>query len=330
MNVIYYTFLAGWCADAAGARLEFQRKRFTEEIAKDAMHFIGENMSSTNVGQFTDDSEMEIALLQGLIDGKDDEYFPIERIGMEYIKWYKSSPPDVGITTNYALVDATSADDMFNNACQYNLNSESNGSLMRCVPIAIFMLFKPYNMILDVAEIESSLTHSSPIVHLTTGIYCCVLSHIVSKQLLGVPIDNQELINDVKELAKDNTKILEWIEHGIKLCDLSNYDALSSVGHVKHAFIFFIYFLNKIDEYTYEKAIMETLMCGGDTDTNAKIVGSLFGAYYGDCIPQYMMEPVLNFDCTQSFDPIFKRPYFYSIHHGKNLISQTLEKYKNM
>ena len=29
---------------------------------------------------FTDDSEMEIALLQGLINGKDDEFFPIEKI----------------------------------------------------------------------------------------------------------------------------------------------------------------------------------------------------------------------------------------------------------
>ena len=30
MNYIYYTFLAGWCADAAGARLEFRKRRFTE------------------------------------------------------------------------------------------------------------------------------------------------------------------------------------------------------------------------------------------------------------------------------------------------------------
>jgi hypothetical protein len=25
-NNVYYTFLAGWCAESAGARLEFQKK----------------------------------------------------------------------------------------------------------------------------------------------------------------------------------------------------------------------------------------------------------------------------------------------------------------
>ena len=108
---------------------------------------------------------------------------------------------------------------------------------------------------------------------------------------------------------------------------MSNYDSLDNAGHVKHAFIFVIYFLNKIYDYTYERAIMETLMCGGDTDTNAKIVGSLFGAYYGDCIPQYVMEPVLKFDCTQSVVPLFKRPACYGINRGIDLISQALDKY---
>ena len=63
---IYNTFIAGWCADAAGARLEFANIRFTEKEASDAMHFIGEKTTTINDGQFTDDSEMEIALLTAL------------------------------------------------------------------------------------------------------------------------------------------------------------------------------------------------------------------------------------------------------------------------
>jgi hypothetical protein len=46
-NKLYYTFLAGWCADAAGARLEFRKRRFTEKEAIDAVHFVGEKQRNT-------------------------------------------------------------------------------------------------------------------------------------------------------------------------------------------------------------------------------------------------------------------------------------------
>jgi ADP-ribosyl-[dinitrogen reductase] hydrolase len=40
-----------------------------------------------------------------------------------------------------------------------------------------------------------------------------------------------------------------------------------------------------------EKAVFDTMMCGGDTDTNAAIAGALLGAAYGrDAVP----EPWLN------------------------------------
>jgi ADP-ribosylglycohydrolase len=98
-------------------------------------------------------------------------------------------------------------------------------------------------------------------------------------------------------------------------------DAIKNEGHMKHAFIFFIFFLKNIDKFTYETAIIEVLKCGGDTDTNAKIVGNLFGAYYGDCVPKYMSDPVLNFDCTQA-EGCFKRPEKYGIKNAIRLLGE--------
>ena len=44
----------------------------------------------------------------------------------------------------------------------------------------------------------------------------------------------------------------------------------------------------------YEKAIAAILARGGDTDTNAAIVGGLAGALHGvESIPAHMREPVL-------------------------------------
>lgn len=111
-NIIYYTFLAGWCADAAGARLEFKKKLFTKEEAINAMHFVGEKTNSIPEGQFTDDSEMELCLLQGLLNGKNSPFFPVEEIATQYIEWFKSSPFDIGNTTQMALIAAKDAEDM--------------------------------------------------------------------------------------------------------------------------------------------------------------------------------------------------------------------------
>lgn len=328
MEYIYYSFLAGWCADAVGARLEFRKTTFTEKEAIDAMHFIGEKTNSINEGQFTDDSEMEISLLDALLEGKDDPYFPIERIAKKYIQWFKSKPFDIGLTTTLALFGAKTADHMSTNAFINNENSESNGSMMRCVPIAAFSISKPYETILEIAELDASLTHYSTVVKLSTGIYCCILSEILSKRLCQNELVVHLLLKDVENLCQRNETILKWFNNAISILNLNDYNAIINEGHVKHAFTMVIYFLKHIDHYTYEKAIMEVLKCGGDTDTNAKIVANLFGAYYGNCIPEYMMKPVLEFECTKSRVKFYKRPEKYGIKNGLKLVDELLKKYE--
>lgn len=333
MEIIYNTFLAGWCADAVGARLEFKKRRFTEKEVIDAMHFIGEKTNSINEGQFTDDSEMEIALLTGLLKGKNSKYFPIEKIAKEYIQWYKSSPFDMGQTTTFALMGAKNADDMVTNAFKWNERSESNGALMRCIPIAVFSIFKPYDLILEIAEIDASLTHYSSVVKLVSGIYCCIISTILSNRLTKKNVNTVTLLNDVAQLSAKNKVVYNWYNEGIHMLSLTDYDAIKNEGHVKHAFIMVIYFLNNIEKYNYETSMIEVLQCGGDTDTNAKIIGNVFGSYYEKCIPEYMCKPVLEFDCTKTENKFFKRPFNYGINNAIKLVqdlSQELSQKHNL
>jgi hypothetical protein len=58
-----------------------------------------------------------------------------------------------------------------------------------------------------------------------------------------------------------------------------------------------------------EKALRQVLLLGGDTDTNAAIVGGLMGAYWGaEGIPEAMKGPVL---CRASSSSAgVKRPSF--------------------
>jgi ADP-ribosylglycohydrolase len=129
------------------------------------------------------------------------------------------------------------------------------------------------------------------------------------------------MIKDIIKSDTNNQLLLVWLFDALELTDLSAYDAIFNEGHVKHAFIFFIFFLKNITQFTYEKALIEVFKCGGDTDTNGKIVGNLFGAYYGDCVPKYMSEPVLHFDCTKA-EGFYKRPKKYGIKNAIKLIGE--------
>ena len=52
------------------------------------------------------------------------------------------------------------------------------------------------------------------------------------------------------------------------------------------------------DPNAFHNAIRETIGQGGDTDTNACIVGGMIGAYLGiQKLPEDMVSKVLNFDC---------------------------------
>jgi ADP-ribosyl-[dinitrogen reductase] hydrolase len=322
-------FLAGWCADAVGARLEFANKKFTANVAKNALHHKGHTTTEICKGQFTDDSEMEIALLDALVTCQNDAYFPIDKIAENYIKWCASEPFDIGQTTMTAFLGANTAEDIMENVVNYNERSESNGSLMRCIPLAVYGIGKTHDELFSIVEIEASLTHSSLIVHHITALYCYIISYMLERKIKQLPIHSDALLQIIKNTIA-NEKIMEWFNEATALKNLCNYNSITNCGHVKHAFIFVIYFLKHIANYTYQDALVEVLKCGGDTDTNAKIVGNLFGAYYDNCIPEYVLNPVLQFDCTainedsDIYNAPFKRPYIYGINHGLHLIKHII------
>ena len=77
------------------------------------------------------------------------------------------------------------------------------------------------------------------------------------------------------------------------------------MGFHGHAFILSFYYLlrydkkNVTDSVFYFNAIRETIRLGGDTDTNACIVGGMIGALVGyHEIPELMINKLIDFDCS--------------------------------
>ena len=305
--------LGAFTGDAAGAFLEFYHKQISKEDVKNALKFPGGGVLMVEPGQFTDDSEMAMCLMHGLIEGNGVVDQSI--IAKWYLDWYKSPPFDIGYTTKCAMRSIEimieqqgTLEECINSINEYNKKSQSNGCLMRTTPLAVFCHKLDDIQIYECTKKDVNLTHTHEIAILATTCYNIAIAHLLNN--LGDAkgaierVDNYVKFVDNSEFNEHWTKILEAKDED----DLIRADRL--IGFIIIAFSYAFFYLKK--DYTYENAIRSMLLRGGDTDTNAAIVGGLLGARHGiNEIPAKWRKAVLN--CKNS------RPKFLQIESKSNL-----------
>lgn len=305
-NHIKGALIGGWCGDASGATLEFCKCKITEEMVNNALQMNGGGIFNLGSGQVTDDSELELAMIHGMLKSENKDYFPYNEICEEYIEWIKSNPFDVGRTCANAFATSTDLESMLKNTESLNNESESNGALMRAVPLAIWGLNLSEEDLMKIACLDARLSHPNQICQLINAIYVLIIRHLILH-----PNDKDGALFIIIKYV--NHRILrEWYLDA-RLFNTKNnkINPRENIGHIKHAFQLMVYFLQEKRvfssdingvtyeylDYSYEEAIKFVLSLGGDTDTNAKIIGSLIGALKGyDNIPHYMKEKVLHFN----------------------------------
>lgn len=283
--------------DAAGATLEFFKGGIDDKIALHAMSMPGGGALSVAAGQVTDDSELAMALLDALskcdCTTLDED---IQKLtALNYIEWHRSRPFDIGQTCMRAFGFANDADSMLVNASKFNMFSEANGALMRIAPLAIWGRNMSVDRLMTLARRDAMLSHPNPVCQDANALYCVTLTH-----LLTHPFDRHGALSKVQKCLPDvDIKLQQWFAISQTMTNpLTEYNCRVNIGHVKHAFILAFHFLK--EGTSYEEAVKRTLMMGGDTDTNAAIVGAVIGALHGfQGIPPYMREPVLKFDCSK-------------------------------
>lgn len=101
---------------------------------------------------------MTIAVVEGPLDDPEN---PIDYIGKRFMEWYSSNPKYVGNIIDIALGEYKREKDWPKTAkfvhdyCSDM--SAGNGSLMRCIPVALF--YEDINKMIEVTEKQSKLTH---------------------------------------------------------------------------------------------------------------------------------------------------------------------------
>lgn len=273
--------LGACVGDAVGAPLEFLN---CSPIPKDLL-LPALQMKSTNKyldidhGQITDDGELTICLARALLTHED----PMKL----YQEWLASKPVDVGIATRAAIREN-----------KPNPTTEANGALMRCSPIpAFYCSTRTFAQIADIAREDARRTHSSPVCQESAAVYCVAIAHVLLHK------NARAAITEARKHTAHET-VLGWLDEACIDAPLIMTDhTRNKVGWVKWAFILAFYHL--YHQTPYKEAIVDVVQRGGDTDTNAAIVGAMLGALWGmDNIPQMWLHKV----CACSVRPPWLRP----------------------
>lgn len=242
--------------DALGATTEFMTKEEVKDRYGYLKDIIGGGWLNLKAGEITDDTEMTLCVANGIIQNFE---YPIDKIGEEFIKWFKSKPKDVGISTAHSI-RGYNGNWLRTSYESHSLigKSAGNGSLMRCLPIAL--AYKDKLLMRKLTIEQSRMTHYDMQAAYACVIYNNIVSKVIEGESLKDAIKNEVNNTDYKNVLNGNLKMLPD-------------------GYVVNTFSWVLHVLYNTDNFS---DVVETLVnLGEDSDTTAAIAGGLAGLYYG-------------------------------------------------
>ena len=267
--------LLGQCAgDALGSLVEFREAEDIQREYPGGVRELADGGSrNTIAGQPTDDSEMALLLARMLVDkGRYDS----EEAKKAYVFWFDSKPFDCGMTIAYALQGG-----------RHNPDSQANGAMMRVSPLGIFGANHDLERVAEWARQDSRITHINPVCQQANALFTMAIAYAIRHGC------------DARNLYE---QIVTWAVDGVEESLLNTVQGAATeppTDYVHQQGWVLIAFRNALWQLLHapnpEEGIVDTVMRGGDTDTNAAICGALLGAVYGrNAIPAQWSECVLN------------------------------------
>lgn len=276
--------------DSLGGLVEFQETAAIRSGYPRGLRDLANGGCWSNLaGQPTDDSELALALARTLVlIGRYDEGEVLEA----YVRWYKDPQTfDIGGTIGRALRAAAAAsnpsDRLRRVSQEASQTSQANGALMRVSPVGIFCAGRP-QAAADVARRDSLLTHPHRACVDASAVYVAAIATAIAKG--GAPADCH-----AAALAEaDRTHVAPEIRNALTAASHSpatSYDG-DNMGWVLIALQNAFYQL--LHAPNLEEGIVDTVMRGGDTDTNGAIAGALLGAVHGrENVPERWVQTLL-------------------------------------
>jgi ADP-ribosyl-[dinitrogen reductase] hydrolase len=257
--------------DALGAPFEFGpagafRKRFPEPGANE---MVGGGVFGWAPGEFTDDTQMGLALAESLLER--DGFDPAD-VWERFRRW-AATANDVGRITRAAL----ERDDWRTGAREAHDDigmSAGNGGLMRCFPVALFHLGDE-RAARRAAIAQAALTHHDPAAQWGAAIAV----ELVRRCVLGADLGG--------EVAGVVASVPSAFRRRFAECLGARWRPTSAQpgnGTVWTCLAQAVWAVRRAG--SFEEAVVTAIELGGDTDTVACVTGALAGAVHGvEAIP---------------------------------------------
>ncbi|MGM0739463.1 MAG: ADP-ribosylglycohydrolase family protein [Bacteroidota bacterium] len=259
--------------DALGSLVEFQTAEQIRQEYPNGVRVLADGGTwNTVAGQPTDDSEMALSLARMLVDqGK---YDP-EEARKAYIFWLDSGPFDCGMTVSGGLRGRP------------NSGSQANGAMMRISPLGIFGANHDLAHVAEWARQDAAITHLHPVCQQTNALFTMAIAQAVRQGC-----DARNLYERIVTWAEDMEVDGILLEAVRRAAETPPADYVHQQGWVLTAFRNALWQL--LHAPNLEEAVVDTVMRGGDTDTNAAICGALLGAVCGrNTVPGQWVESLL-------------------------------------
>lgn len=260
--------------DALGSLVEFQPPELIRRAYPNGVRELAPGGTwNTLAGQPTDDSEMALMLARMLVKRG---IYTATAAQTAYRFWYDSAPFDCGATTATGLLGAPMRD------------SQANGALMRISPLGIFGARYPLDQVAGWARQDAALTHPHPVCQAANALYARAIAYAID-----TGVDASTLYATILAWAGEGDVPVSLREATEKAAQSPPPTYVRQQGWVLTAWRNALWQL--LHAPSLEAGVVDTVMRGGDTDTNAAICGALLGAVYGlEAVPRQWTTAVLN------------------------------------
>lgn len=301
----YYQFIEGAIlgsvvGDALGVPGEFMSRE--ELMEAPITDMIGGGAHEQLPGTWSDDTSMTLCTIDSIIE-KDIDYDDQMYRFADWL-WSASNTArdeifDVGGATKHAIfrymkkTPALECGELAENTC-------GNGSLMRIMPTALYLVGQYGNWALDdrTADIihnTSKCTHAHVRCQMACGIFCSVVFQMtcggdLHNAAMGGIISGLKYYRNKPEFAavypefESLAKVDKWSESEVE-----------STGFVLHTLQAALWCL--LTTSGYAECVLKAVNLGRDTDTTAAVAGALAGLWYGERqIPRDWAEKTAKYD----------------------------------
>jgi ADP-ribosyl-[dinitrogen reductase] hydrolase len=261
--------------DSLGSLVEFQSPQEIRRKYPGGVRELADGGTwSTIAGQPTDDSEMALMLARSLL--KHGRY-DASQAREAYVFWLNSAPFDCGSTVSSGLRGTP------------NHGSQANGALMRISPLGMFgCSYDDLNQVAEHAREDAAITHPNPVCLQANALFAMAIAYSIRTGQ-----GPSKIYDEMKLWAREMSIDARLMKAIVDAEQSPPADYVYQQGWVIIAFQ--NAFWQLLHAPSLEAAVVDTVMRGGDTDTNAAIAGALLGSVYGlRAIPIQWKEKVLS------------------------------------